>query len=234
MHHQEIRIECVRANRRLQAAGLIDLTFGNASVLDARAGVFAIKPSGVPYEDLTPENMVLLDLEGNIVAGELRPSSDEPTHRRLFQAFASRGIRSVVHTHSRNAVAFAQAAMAIPCLGTTHCDYFNGPVPVTREMTPAEVESAYEWETGNVIVETIGALDPHEVSAILVRNHGPFAWAGGGDKAVETAIALEAIADMALKALTLNPAAAEAPAHLHGKHFFRKHGKDAYYGQQNR
>jgi L-ribulose-5-phosphate 4-epimerase len=231
MKHTKIREECVRANKALQAAGLIDLTFGNASVLDAEAGVFAIKPSGVPYAELTPAKMVVVDLDGNIIEGDLRPSSDEPTHRRLFQAFAKHGIRSVVHTHSRNAVAFAQAERAIPCLGTTHCDYFNGPVPVTREMTPDEVASAYEWETGNVIVETLGNTDPTELSAILVRNHGPFAWATSGDKAVETAIALEAIADMAFKTLSLNAAAAGAPDHLRAKHFSRKHGAGAYYGQ---
>lgn len=231
MKYNDIREECVRANQALRDAGLIDLTFGNASVLDEKAGVFAIKPSGVPYDALTPAHMVLLDLEGNVVEGDLRPSSDEPTHRRILAAFADAGIRSVVHTHSRNAVAFAQAGMPIPCLGTTHCDYFNGPVPVGREMTPAEVESAYEWETGKVILEAIGDGDPKEISAILVRSHGPFTWGTSGDKAVETAIALEAIADMAHKTLSLDPRAAPAPAHILRKHFFRKHGKDAYYGQ---
>lgn len=231
MKHTKIREECVRANKVLQAAGLIDLTFGNASVLDAEAGVFAIKPSGVPYDELTPEKMVIVDLHGNIVAGELRPSSDEPTHRRLFQAFGPQGIRSVVHTHSRNAVAFAQAEHPIPCLGTTHCDYFNGPVPVTRAITLKEVSNAYEWETGQVIVETIAGTDPNAIPAILVRNHGPFVWGASAEKAVETAIALEAIADMAFKTLSLNPAAAGAPDHLRAKHFSRKHGDGAYYGQ---
>jgi L-ribulose-5-phosphate 4-epimerase len=231
MKFHDIRTECVRANKALQAAGLIDLTFGNASVLDDAAGVFAIKPSGVPYEELSPEHMVIVDLEGNIVEGDLRPSSDEPTHRRILAAFRGAGIRSVAHTHSRNAVAFAQAGHAITCYGTTHCDTFNGPVPVTREMTPQEVNTAYEWETGNVIVETIGRTDPNEITAILVRNHGPFTWGTSGDKAVETAIALEAIADMAIKTRALNPDAPAVPAHLHAKHFNRKHGKDAYYGQ---
>ena len=231
MKYLSIRTECVAANKALQSAGLIDLTFGNASVLDAEAGVFAIKPSGVPYDELTPESMVIVSLDGTIVEGDLRPSSDEPTHRRVLQAFARHGIRSVVHTHSRNAVAFAQAQMDIPCLGTTHCDYFNGPVPVTREMTPDEVKSAYEWETGNVIVETIGETDPTEISAILVRNHGPFTWGKSGEKAVETAIALEAVADMAVKTLSLNPKVPETPVHIREKHFFRKHGAGAYYGQ---
>ena len=231
MNHQEIRTECVKANKALQAAGLIDLTFGNASVLDPEAGVFAIKPSGVPYDELTPESMVIVDLDGKVVEGDLRPSSDEPTHRRILAAFQSRGIRSVVHTHSRNAVAFAQAEKAIPCLGTTHSDYFNGPVPVTREMRPDELKRGYELETGNVIVETIGKTDPTEISAILVRSHGPFTWGTSGDKAVETAIALEAISDMAVKTLALNSKATGAPDHIRKKHFFRKHGEGAYYGQ---
>ena len=231
MNYSAIRTECVAANKALRAAGLIDLTFGNASVLDAAAGVFAIKPSGVPYDELTPEDMVIVSLDGTIVEGELRPSSDEPTHRRILQAYKVKGIRAVVHTHSRNAVAFAQAEMAIPCLGTTHSDYFNGPVPVTREMRPDEVNRGYEWETGNVIVETIGKTDPTEISAILVRRHGPFAWGPSGPKAVETAIALEAIADMAVKTFSLKPKAEGAPDHIRKKHFFRKHGADAYYGQ---
>lgn len=231
MDYQGIREECCEANKALAAAGLIDLTFGNASVLDWGRGVFAIKPSGVSYSDLDPSQMVVLDLEGNIIDGSLRPSSDEPTHRRLFQDFGSKGIRSVVHTHSRNAVAFAQAAMSIPCLGTTHCDYFNGAVPVTRTMTPEEVGGAYELETGNVILETFEEANAVEIPAVLVRNHGPFAWGESGPKAVETAIALEAIADMAAKTLALNPTAAEAPKHLRAKHFFRKHGSGAYYGQ---
>lgn len=231
MNYLDIRTECVAANKALQTAGLIDLTFGNASVLDAEAGVFAIKPSGVPYDELSPESMVIVSLDGTVVEGDLRPSSDEPTHRRILDAFKGSGIRSVVHTHSRNAVAFAQAEQAIPCLGTTHADYFNGPVPVTREMRPDEVNRGYEWETGNVIVETIGKTDPKEISAILVRSHGPFVWGTSGAKAVETAIALEAIADMAVKTLTLKPKATGAPDHIRKKHFFRKHGSDAYYGQ---
>ncbi|MEX0330786.1 MAG: L-ribulose-5-phosphate 4-epimerase AraD [Puniceicoccaceae bacterium] len=231
MNYLDIRTECVAANKALQAAGLIDLTFGNASVLDAAEKVFAIKPSGVPYEELVPESMVIVSLDGTIVEGDLRPSSDEPTHRRLLQAFMDRGIRSVVHTHSRNAVAFAQAEQSIPCLGTTHADYFNGSVPVTREMRPDEVNRGYEWETGNVIVETLGKTDPNEISAALVRSHGPFVWGSSGPKAVEIAIALEAIADMAVKTLSLKPKASGAPDHIRKKHFLRKHGAEAYYGQ---
>ncbi len=227
--YQAIQEECCEANRLLPATGLVDLTFGNVSVFDPDAAVFAIKPSGVPYPDLKPADMVVLDLEGTLVEGELRPSSDTPTHRRLFQAFP--GVRSVVHTHSRFAVSFAQAARDIPALGTTHADYFFGPVPVTRDMTPEEIETAYEWETGNVIVERFQDLDPLHVPAVLVRNHGPFAWGSSGAKAVETAQALEIVAQMALQALQLNPQAPTLPDALLRKHFLRKHGPGAYYGQ---
>lgn len=232
MNYKDIREECVAANKELQSLGLIDITFGNVSVLDPVAGVFAIKPSGVRYDALTPEQMVIVDLEGKIVEGDLRPSSDEPTHRRLFIELGDKGITSVVHTHSRNAVGFAQAERSIPCLGTTHCDYFRGAVPVTRAMTVAEVEGAYEWETGNVIVELFSEVNPLEVTAALVRNHGPFVWGKNGAKAVEAAFALEIVADMAAKTLALNPAAAGAPEHLLKKHYDRKHGPGAYYGQK--
>lgn len=229
--YRTIREECCEANRLLPASGLVDLTFGNVSVFDPDAGVLAIKPSGVAYDNLRPEQMVILDLEGEIVEGDLRPSSDTATHRRLFEAFS--GIRSVVHTHSRHAVSFAQAGREIPCLGTTHADYFHGSVPVTREMTPDEIEQDYEWETGHVIVECFAQLDPLEVPAVLVRNHGPFAWGPSAAKAVETAQALEIVAQMALHALQLNPQAEPLPPALLDKHFFRKHGPGAYYGQKS-
>jgi L-ribulose-5-phosphate 4-epimerase len=226
---QSLRDECLAANLALPRTGLVDLTFGNVSVADPDRGVFAIKPSGVDYDSLTAADMVVLDFDGVIIEGVLRPSSDTPTHRCLYRHFP--GIRAVVHTHSRAAVAFAQAGMDLPCLGTTHCDYFNGPVPVTREMTPDEVGGDYEWATGCVIVERFTGRDPLEVPAVLVRNHGPFAWGPSGAKAVETAQALEIVADMALRTLALNPGASAAPAHLLRKHFFRKHGPGAYYGQ---
>lgn len=229
MSYTALREECLAANLALPKTGLVDLTFGNVSVADPERRVFAIKPSGVDYEKLTAEDMVIVDFDGNIIEGDLRPSSDTPTHRYLFLNFP--GIRSVVHTHSRSAVAFAQAGLDLPCLGTTHCDYFHGPVPVTRTMTPAETAGDYEWETGKVIVERFAGIDPLHVPAVLVRNHGPFAWGPSAVKAVETALALEIIADMALKTLSLNPSAAAAPAHLLEKHFFRKHGPSAYYGQ---
>ena len=231
MNYWDIRTACCEANKRLPATGLVDLTFGNVSVLDPNAGVFAIKPSGVDYGNLTPEQMVILDLEGNIIEGKLRPSSDTPTHRRLFREWGKRGVTSIVHTHSRNAVAFAQAARSIPCLGTTHCDYFNGPVPVTRTMTEAEVTGEYEWETATVILEAFVDLEPLDVPAVLVRNHGPFAWAGSASKAVENALALEIVADMAIKTLALSSSDTSVPSYLLEKHFSRKHGLKAYYGQ---
>jgi L-ribulose-5-phosphate 4-epimerase len=227
--YQSIKEECLAANLNLPKTGLVDLTFGNVSVADPERRVFAIKPSGVDYEKLTADDMVILDYEGNLIEGKLRPSSDTPTHRCLFLNFP--GIRSVVHTHSRSAVAFAQAGRDIPCLGTTHCDYFNGPVPVTRTMTHSEVGGEYEWETGKVIVERFHGINPMDIPAVLVRNHGPFAWGSSAAKAVETALALEIVADMALKTLSLNPSMASAPPHLLEKHFFRKHGANAYYGQ---
>ena len=165
-----------------------------------------------------------------MVEGTLRPSSDAPTHRRLFREFE--GIRSVVHTHSRNATAFAQAGRAIPCLGTTHSDYFYGEIPVTRAMTEAEVRGEYEGETGNVIVERFQGLDPLMMPAVLVRNHGPFTWGSSGNKAVETSLALEIVAEMAMKAIQLNLSAEPAPHYLLGKQYLRKHGAGAYYGQE--
>jgi L-ribulose-5-phosphate 4-epimerase len=229
MNFDAIKQECLAANLALPRTGLVDLTFGNVSVADPGRRVFAIKPSGVDYEKLTEDDIVVVDFDGKVVEGTLRPSSDAPTHRCLFLHFP--GIRSVVHTHSRCAVAFAQAATAIPCLGTTHCDYFHGPVPVTRAMTPDEVGGDYEWETGRVIVEAFSGLNPLDVPAVLVRNHGPFAWGPTAAKAVETAQALEIVADTALKTLTINPSAFQTSAYLLNKHFFRKHGENAYYGQ---
>ncbi len=232
---------CCEANKALPAHGIVDLTFGNVSVVDRELGVMAIKPSGVDYTALTPEDMVILrldakpeadfsmDLKAATVEGDLRPSSDTPTHLRLFQAFPHIG--SVVHTHSRNATAFAQAGRAIPCMGTTHADYFYGEVPVTREMTREEVSRHYEWETGNVIVECLEPLDPDQVNAVLVRGHAPFVWGKTGAKAVEIAFALEVIAEMTLKSLSLAEPGYRLPRHLLDKHYLRKHGRSAYYGQ---
>jgi L-ribulose-5-phosphate 4-epimerase len=228
-NYRAIQEECCEANISLPKLGLVDLTFGNVSVADPKAGVFAIKPSGVGYEGIKPEQMVVVDYEGKIVEGSLRPSSDTPTHRRLFLAFPE--IRSVVHTHSREAVAWAQAGRGIPCFGTTHADYFYGEVPVTRHLTPEEIAAGYEWETGNVIVERFKELNPGQVSAVLVHSHGPFAWGPSGAKAVENALALEIVAGMARNTLALSPGMPPIPQHLLDKHFLRKHGPGAYYGQ---
>jgi len=229
-HFHALREECWEANRRLPATGLVDLTFGNVSVLDRDEDVFAIKPSGIDYETLRPADIVLVSLAtGKSVEKGLRPSSDTPTHRRLFQAFT--GVNAIVHTHSRHAVAFAQAGRGIPCLGTTHADYFHGEIPVTRVMTPEEVGGDYEWETGKVIIERFQGLKPLEVPAVLVNGHGPFAWAGSATKAVENARALEIVAEMAWKTLSLQPQAPPLPRHLLDKHHSRKHGAGAYYGQ---
>ena len=228
--YSDIREECHAANKSLPSSGLVDLTFGNVSVCDRQVGVFAIKPSGVDYSALTPDDMVIVDFEGKVVEGTLNPSSDTPTHRCLFLAFSE--IRSVVHTHSRKAVAFAQAAFEIPLLGTTHADYFRGPIPLTRALTPEEIASAYEWETGNVIVERFANSNPNDIPAVLVRNHGPFTWGPTAAKAVENALALEIVADMAYHALTLVPNAVSPALALSEKHFFRKHGATATYGQK--
>lgn len=227
--YQAIKEECCAANVALPGRGLVDLTFGNVSVTDREMRVFAIKPSGVDYTVLKPEDMVVLDFEGNIIEGNLRPSSDTPTHRRLYLAFES--AISIVHTHSRNAVAFAQAGRGIPCLGTTHADYFHGEVPVTRWMTPDEIASEYEWNTGEVIVERFTERDPAAIPAVLVRGHGPFTWGPSAEKAIENAFALEVIAEMALKTLAVSAMTDSLPKELHDKHFLRKHGRGAYYGQ---
>ena len=231
---ESLKAEAYEANVALPRHGLINLTFGNASAIDRSRGIFAIKPSGVAYADLKPADMVLVDLEGNRVEGTLRPSSDTPTHRRLFLAFPEIG--GVVHTHSSHATAFAQAGREIPIFGTTHADYFFGNVPVTRKMTATEIGGgAYEWETGNVIVERFTggglALDPADFPAVLVNRHAPFTWGKTVAKAVEVAVATECIAHMALMSLQLEAALPVLETALRLKHFKRKHGPDAYYGQ---
>jgi L-ribulose-5-phosphate 4-epimerase len=229
---QELKREAYEANLALPKHGLINLTFGNASAIDRAKGIFAIKPSGVAYADLKPADMVLIDLEGNRVEGKLNPSSDTPTHRRLFLAFKDVG--GVVHTHSSHATAFAQAGREIPIFGTTHADYFNGNIPVTRKMKTREIAGgAYEWETGNVIVERflLGKLDPLDFPAVLVNRHAPFTWNKTVAKAVEVAVAVECIAHMALMSLALAPKLKTIEPELLKKHFKRKHGPGAYYGQ---
>lgn len=227
--YTELKREAYEANVALPRHGLINLTFGNASAVDRTRGVFAIKPSGVDYVALKPEDMVIVDFEGKRVEGTLNPSSDTPTHRRLLMAFPEIG--GVVHTHSSHATAFAQAGRAIPIFGTTHADYFNGAIPVTRKMTEEEIATAYEWETGNVIVERIGTLDPLDFPGVLVNRHAPFTWGKTVAKAVEVAVAVECIAQMALMSLQLEPRLPEIEPELLAKHFKRKHGPGAYYGQ---
>ena len=226
---EDLKREAWDANVALPRLGLINLTFGNASAIDRARGVFAIKPSGVAYESLDWKDMVVVDLDGTVVEGRLRPSSDTPTHRRLLLAFETVG--GVVHTHSTAATAFAQAGRAIPNFGTTHADYFRGAVPVTRKMTPGEIGGQYEWDTGSVIVETIEGRDPLHWPAVLVNRHGPFTWGRTAAKAVESAVALECVAEMALKSLSLQPDLRPIEDALLEKHFFRKHGAAAYYGQ---
>ena len=231
--YRHLRQECLEANLALPKNGLVDLTFGNVSVADAERNLFAIKPSGMEYEQLTAEEIVVVDLSGGeVIAGARRPSTDTPTHRRLLQAFAPQGIRSIVHTHSREAVAWAQAGLGIPCLGTTHADYFPGEVPVTRPLTPAEIQGDYEWATGDAIVERFADLDPARLCAVLVHGHGPFAWGASWAAAVENAFTLEMVAGLAAGTLQLNPQTPPLSTVLLHKHFERKHGATAYYGQK--
>ena len=225
----ELKREAYEANMGLPAEGLIHLNFGNASAIDRRRGVIAIKPSGVDYAKLRPADMVLVDLEGVRVEGKLKPSSDTPTHLELYRGFP--GIGGVVHTHSVYATSFAQAGRPIPVLGTTHCDFFNGPVPVTRDLTRAEIRAGYEIETGRVIIERFAKLDPGSMPAVLVYRHGPFTWGDTAGKAVENAVALELCARLAVTTLRLSASPEKFPAALLAKHFNRKHGSGAYYGQ---
>ncbi len=229
----ELKREAFEANVALPRHGLINLTFGNASALDRARGIFAIKPSGVDYAVLKPKDMVIVDLAGKKVEGKLNPSSDTPTHRRLYLAFNDIG--GIVHTHSSHATAFAQAGRPVPIFGTTHADYFYGEIPVTRKMTPGEISGgAYEWETGNVIVERFarGRLDPLDCPGVLVNRHAPFTWGATVAKAVEVAVAAECCAHMALMSLALDPKLKPIEPELLNKHFKRKHGPGAYYGQK--
>jgi len=225
---RELKQQVYQANMDLVRHGLVILTWGNVSGIDRASGLFVIKPSGVDYDKLTPDDMVVVDLQGNKVEGELNPSSDTLTHCVLYNAFP--GIGGVVHTHSCIATAFAQAGRGIPALGTTHADYFYGEIPCTRRMTPAEIAGDYECETGNVIAETFREKDAMKMPAALVHSHGPFTWGKNANAAVEHAIVLEEIAGMALNTQLLEAKSA-MQSELLDKHFLRKHGKKAYYGQ---
>jgi len=233
MKFERLRQEVWLANKALVEAGLVVLTWGNASAVDRRAGVVAIKPSGVRYEDLKPEDIVILSVEtGQVVDGGLRPSSDCPAHLVLYEGFESIG--GVVHTHSEFATSWAQARREIPCLGTTHADRFFGPVPLVRQLTAEEVENDYERNAGRAIVEHFAeeGLDPSEMPAALAPGHGPFVWGLDAATAVANAVTLEATARMAFRTVTLNPGISSIPQALLNKHFLRKHGPDAYYGQK--
>jgi L-ribulose-5-phosphate 4-epimerase len=232
--YAEIREATARACRSIADAGLVLLAFGNASAVDRTRGVFAIKPSGIPCAALEPEQCVVVAVaDGRIVDGGLRPSSDEPTHRLLYQRLP--GIGGVVHTHSAYATAWAQAGRAIPCLGTTHADHFRGEVPVTRALSDAEVDGDYEWGTGLVIAELFGedGLDPIEAPGVLVRSHGPFVWGASATDAAVHAEAVETLARMASYTLVIDPAVPAIGERLTTRHFDRKHGANAYYGQRS-
>ena len=227
--YEQLKKAVYEANLELQKKQLVIYSWGNVSGIDRKTNVVAIKPSGVMYEDLTPEKIVLLDLDGKIIEGGLRPSSDTPTHLELYRNFKTIG--GICHTHSPCATAWAQACREIPCMGTTHADYFYGPVPVTELMTDDEIKSNYELNTGKVIVRCFTNIDPLEMPGVLVANHGPFTWGKSPADAVESNAVLELTAKMALDALKINPDQRPISKALLDKHYLRKHGKNAYYGQ---
>lgn len=228
---RKLKEEVLRANLDLVTYGLVLLTWGNVSAYDEETGYVVIKPSGVSYDTMTADDMVVVDLDGNRIEGTLNPSSDTPTHVELYKAF--KGVKAVVHTHSKWATSWAQANMDIPALGTTHADNFYGSIPCTRRMTDEEIGGAYERETGSVIIQTFEerSIDPLQVSAVIVANHGPFSWGTSCTKAVENAVVMEYTAEMAYISTKLNPKT-DIQQTLLDKHFLRKHGKNAYYGQK--
>ncbi len=226
----ELKARVLAANLALPALGLVSFTWGNVSGIDRERGLVVIKPSGLPYDGMKAEDMVVLDLTGKVVEGKWKPSSDTPTHLELYKAFP--GCGGIVHTHSRWATTFAQAGRDIPAMGTTHADYYYGDVPCTRKMTPEEIAGEYEKETGLVIAETFRGRDAMEIPAVLVHSHGPFTWGKDPEEAVHSAIVLEEVAFMAWHAMELNPQAGRMQQELLDKHYLRKHGKNAYYGQK--
>lgn len=228
---EELKKLVYEVNMDLPKYGLVTFTWGNVSAIDREKGLFVIKPSGVEYDKLTPEDMVVMDLEGNKVEGRYNPSSDTATHLELYKAFPEIG--GVVHTHSSYATSWAQAGRSIPCYGTTHADYIYGEVPCVRCLTAEEIEEAYEENTGHLIVNEFKRLekDPMAVPAVLCKNHGPFAWGKDAKDAVHNAVVLEEVAKMAYRAESINPKIEPAPQSLQDKHYYRKHGANAYYGQ---
>lgn len=228
---ESLKQKVYEANMELPKRGLITYTWGNVSGIDRETGYFVIKPSGVDYDLLKPEDMVVMDLEGNKIEGHLNPSSDTPTHIELYKAYPEIG--GVVHTHSPWATSWAQACRYIPCYGTTHADYFYGDIPCARLLTENEIEENYEKNTGLVIVETIGDENPLFVPGILCSNHGPFTWGKDAHDAVHNAVVLEEVAKMASCTESINKNSSKAPQSMQDKHFMRKHGPNAYYGQTN-
>lgn len=227
---EELKEQVLYANLELPKRNLVTYTWGNVSGIDREKGLIVIKPSGVPYEKLKAEHLVVLDIDGNKVEGSLNPSSDAPTHLVLYKYFSEIG--GIVHTHSRWATIWAQAGKSIPGLGTTHADYFYGDIPCTRKMTNEEIQGDYEAETGNVIIETFKGINPDYVPGVLVNNHGPFAWGKSPEEAVHNAVVMEEVALMAYNTLTLAPEISSLNKALLDKHFLRKHGANAYYGQK--
>jgi L-ribulose-5-phosphate 4-epimerase len=229
--YKELKRAVFEANIELHRQKLTIYSWGNVSGIDRQAAIVAIKPSGVPYDELNPDKIVLLDLDTKIVEGNLKPSSDTPTHLVLYRNF--KNIGGVCHAHSTNATMWAQAHREIPCFGTTHADYFYGSIPVTEVMTVNEIKSDYELNTGKVIVKRFAGINPMQMPAVLVAGHGPFTWGKTPADAVEAAVVLEQIAAMALGTIMINPNQSQIDKVLLDKHYFRKHGKDAYYGQQS-
>ena len=227
---EDLKKAVCEANRELQKHRLVIFSWGNVSGIDRSAGLVVIKPSGVSYDELTPDKMVVLDLEGKIIEGNLNPSSDTPTHLELYRNFETIG--GICHTHSPSATMWAQACKEIPCFGTTHADNFYGPIPVTEVMTEEEIKNNYELNTGKVIVRRFDGLDPMQMPAVLVANHGPFTWGADPAVAVEQNVVLEQIAAMALGTITINPNQNTINIALLEKHYLRKHGENAYYGQK--
>jgi L-ribulose-5-phosphate 4-epimerase len=232
MKLQALREAVVKANLELVERGLVMYTWGNVSGIDRETGIVAIKPSGVSYDELDAASIVLIDLEGQQVDGDLRPSSDTPTHLELYRAFP--GIGGVAHTHSRYATLWAQSHRPVPCLGTTHADHFFGTIPVTRMLKAEEVKNDYEASTGKLIVETFTGIDAHNIPAVLVAGHGPFTWGEDAMDAATNSGVLEFVTEMAYGTIAANPGVSPIPDYLLNKHFLRKHGADAYYGQQQK
>ena len=226
---ETLKQQVYEANMLLPKYGLVVFTWGNVSGIDREKGMFVIKPSGVPYEEMKPEDMVVVDIEGKKVEGKMNPSSDTPTHVELYKAFPECG--GIVHTHSRWATTFAQAGLDIPAMGTTQADYFYGDIPCTRMLTPEEIAGEYEKETGSVIIETFRDRSPADIPGVVVHSHGPFAWGASAHEAVHNAVVMEEVAFMDWHAMMIAPGAGRMQSELLDRHYLRKHGKNAYYGQ---